>query len=455
MKLKKTLAFLMAGALALSCCACAKNTGFTYAAAESQTISGETLRERVAARAEAIANVDWTLENRVSSTTITGDRLTAFREAGILPTTYFNYTRMGFPLKGIMVESNGATYEQFLGTVEMEWAVVPGIGHVTTEKSDMIGMDMNTFLTDISALVLKNPLTGVKAALTSEDLTALYSGADFSAASSMAAISSADDVKAAYAKLEKGDLLLSWNDDAKVTLAQDETDAALATLDPKIHAMVVTNVDHAAGTVTVTYATYAKFMWYFQCDTCGVIETEGPTGAVCPIHTDSGTAKTHAATDASTTCTGTWKPMYGTTWATETVTYDQLLGEGELNVPYGSTGYLPYTFKAYEAGQATAAITMETEATAKTLAEGLSATITSDYPITAIKAVVTPKSGEAKEFFQFPDLDTKSVVFENKMLNATIMDGQYSLKIFVRSGPLSEQELAAGEYREIASIEVG
>ena len=450
--MKKTLAFLMAGILALSCCACGKTAaGFTYAPAESQTISGEALRDRVAARVEAIATVDWTLENRVSWSTITGDRLTAFQEAGILPATYFNYTRMDQPFKGIMVESNGATYEQFLDTVNMDWAVVPGIGHVLTEKSDMIGMDMNTFLTDISALVLKTPLTGVKAALTSEDLTALYSGADFSAASSMAAISSADDVKAAYAKLQKGDLLLSWNNDAKVSLAQDETDAAMATLDPKVHALVVTGVDQAAGTVTVTYATYAKMMWYFQCDTCGVIEAEGPTSAVCPIHTDSGTAKTHAASDASSSCAGTWKPMYGTTWATETLSYDQLLSE----VPYGSTGYLPYTFKAYEAGQATAAITMETEATSKTLAEGLSATITSDYPITAIKAVVTPKSGEAEEFFQFPDLDSKSVVFESKELNAAIKDGQYSLKIFVRSGPLSEQEIAAGEYREIASIEVG
>lgn len=442
--MKKTLAFLMAGILALSCCACGKTAaGFTYAPAETQTISGETLRDRVAARAEAIANVDWTLENRVSWGTITGDRLTAFQEAGILPATYFNYTRMDQPFKGVMVESNGATFEQFQDTINLDWAVVPGIGHVLTEKADMIGMDMNTFLTDISALVLKNPLTGVKAALTSEDLTALYAGADFSAASSMAAISSADDVKAAYANLQKGDLLLSWNDDAKVALTQEETDDDMATLDPKVHAMVVTGVDQAAGTVTVTYATYAKHMWYYQCDTCGVIEGEGPTSKVCPVHTDSGTPKAHAASDPSTSCTGTWKPLYGTTWATETVSYDQLLSE----VPYGSTGYLPYTFKAYEAGQTSAAITMETEATAKTLAEGLSATITSDYPITAIKAVMTPKAGEAKEFFQFPDLNTKSVVFENKNLNTALKSGsQYSLTLSVCS---------AGEYREIASIEVG
>ena len=62
-----------------------------------------------------------------------------------------------------------------------------GIPHYEAVKGTMIGMDQNTFLTDITSRVMKQPLAGVRAALTSDELVALYEGtADLHAISSKA-----------------------------------------------------------------------------------------------------------------------------------------------------------------------------------------------------------------------------------------------------------------------------
>ena len=411
-------------------------------------VSGDDMRQSVVDRTSDIMYIDWTNQTRTNSGDVMGERLTDYMNSGIHPVTYFQHTRLDFPYKGIMLESNAATLEQFEAALVDEGAPVPGIGHYVAQKGQMIGMDQNTFLTDITSRVMSEPLTGVRAALTSDELIALYEGtANLNAISSKASIS-ADALKAGYAKLQKGDLLLSWNDAAKVALAGTETDADLNTLEPTVHALVVKDVDHAAGTVSVMYAMYTKLLYRFKCDTCGVIELEGPTGAVCPVHTTSGTPKTHIETDSSTSCPGTWTQMYATTWAEDTVSYD-VLASGK--VPYASGGYLPFTLKAYQTGLAQADIKFNTDATSETASGGIRGVIESDYRITAVKAILTNKdTGEVYEFVDAPDLGTKVYEYDNKVMNLTVQTSEvgtnWNAKLYVRSGPLTAENQAEGDY---------
>ena len=426
----------------------------------ADVVSGNELRDSVVSRVVDIMDVEYTREKRVSWGSLGEEKTSAFHEAGILPATYFEYKRLTFPIKGVMVETTPATLEQFAAQIDMSQSCVEGIGHIVTPAADSVGMDMNTILTDISARVLSEPLTGVKDALVHEELTPLYEGdIALDAVSSAQAVASAAEVKAAYAKLQKGDLLLSWNDEAKVTFASGETDEDTATLDPKVHVMVVKDADPEAGTVTVMYNMYAKLYYYFRCDTCGAVETEGPTSKTIPDHFEvaNTTFLKHKKTDRFTDCEGRWTGLYCTTWRTETVTYDQLFGRGRLNVPYASTGYLPYTFNAYATGLEQAKTRVIFPDTANILTDGLAPTVMSNYPITAVKAVLTPKGGEGMEFFRYPALGRTGVLFDDARMNAVLMESavgsEYRLKLYVRTGPQSAGDRKAGEYRECFSTD--
>jgi len=96
-------------------------------AAAADTVSGAELRAGVVQRVDDIMNVEWSLESRISKS-IKGDDLAAFQAGGILPTTYFEYVRLHFSYRGVMVESEPATLEEFAEKLLFEYncAVVPG-----------------------------------------------------------------------------------------------------------------------------------------------------------------------------------------------------------------------------------------------------------------------------------------------------------------------------------------
>jgi hypothetical protein len=311
----------------------------------ADTVSEADLRANVIARTQAIMDVDWSIQSRMAKANIAGDQLAAWKAAGIHPTTYFEYDRLHFPFKGVMVHDNAATLEEFAAMAKMEYSKVEGIPHNIYAPAEQKGMDINSFLTDITTHVLDKPLNGLKAALTDPQLTALAQGADFSAASSKAAISY-EAAKAGYAKLSAGDLLLAWDNDAD----------AVEGGHPRIHALVVKEV--SGEQVTVLYPAFSLVLWYFKCSSCGLIETEGPTSAALPEHIASdgysfGSLKKHGG------CGGEWTPMYGATWRTETVSFDALYGKN-AEVPYGSFGYLPYTLNVYAQGAKAADIKVST-----------------------------------------------------------------------------------------------
>ena len=76
-----------------------------FSTAAENVVSGEDLRYSVVNRALAIMDVDWTLKTRMAKASVTGEELASYQAAGILPTTYFEYSRLRFPIKGVMVES--------------------------------------------------------------------------------------------------------------------------------------------------------------------------------------------------------------------------------------------------------------------------------------------------------------------------------------------------------------
>ena len=122
-------------------------------AAAADTVSGADLRAGVVQRVDDIMNVEWSLESRISKS-ITGDDLAAFQAGGILPTTYFEYVRLHFSYRGVMVESEPATLEEFAAMAKPEYSVIDGIGHNIYTVAEQKGMDINSFLTDITTFSL-------------------------------------------------------------------------------------------------------------------------------------------------------------------------------------------------------------------------------------------------------------------------------------------------------------
>ena len=418
-KLRKTLALALCLVLALALLP-------ATSAAEAD------LRAVAVAQAEAIANVPWTLEDRVVKANVTGQRLDYFNANGIFPTTYFEYERLRFPLRGVMVESNLASLEKFRTMIDDGAAKVSGIGHIG-KRDAYYGMDVNAFLTDVLSRVSPAKVTGFRQALTDPSLEALLPGADLNAASSKAAIGSRD-ARAAYAKMQPGDLLLAWDDAADVTV------------EPMIHAMVVKSVDAAKGTAVVIYPSFNLLLWHFKCDLCGKEDTEGPTSAALPGHVNSsgytfGSFKSHRDTDPSANCGGTWQPVYASTWRTDTVTFDQLAGVGEQKVLDASRGYLPYTVKAYTAAPTPADVKVTTSTTAGTVAGGLRASVSSNYRISSFEAVLTKKGGSVRRFVSAPEWDSWSCEYHDPALDLALLDcdpGDYTLTLDVRSGPVTD-----------------
>ena len=411
-------------------------------AAAADTVSGADLRAGVVQRVDDIMNVEWSLESRISKS-ITGDDLAAFQAGGILPTTYFEYVRLHFSYRGVMVESEPATLEEFAAMAKPEYSVIDGIGHNIYTVAEQKGMDINSFLTDITTFAMAQPLTGLRQALTHPELTALAEGANLSAASSKAAIGY-DAAKAGYAKLGKGDLLLAWDDAA----------TGLEGGGPRIHALVVKEV--SGDQVTVMYPAFSLLLWFFECSKCGMVETEGPTSAALPEHIQSdgysfGQLKTHGG------CGGEWTPQYATTWRTETVSYDQLYGQGDAAVPYASKGYLPYTLKAYTDGAPVADIRVSTDINAENYLNGFTAKVSSDWAITGVKSAILRDGTEVAAETGFAPRGSKELTFTSDRFNEALRQcpsgTKNTLVFYVRSGPMDSQALAQDSYRKVFSMD--
>ena len=396
-------------------------------AASATQVTGAELRAAAVAQAQAIATVPWSVEGRVAKTNVIDERLNAFHAGGILPTTYFEFVRLQFPFRGVMVESNNGSLEAFMAQFDPEVTVVEGFNHIPN-RAVYSGMDVNGYIADVISRVSPNSqVTTLKQALTDSSLEALLPGANLSAASSKAAIGSAD-VKAAYKKMGPGDLLLAW-DNAAATGEGGQ---------PRIHAMVVQSVNASANTVDVIYPNYALLLWTLECDQCGTKDTVGPTSSALPDHLTSvnyafGSYKKHSDTYPSSGCSGSWKPVYATGWTTGTVTFAELAETGAL---YGSVGYLPYTLDVY-AAPVEPKVTLSTAATAQSLVGGFSGTITSNYRIASVEAILTPKGGAGSSFVTNNTKDSYSMDYKDATLSKTLMEcqtGDYELEVLVHLG---------------------
>ena len=412
---------------------CVVLTAALLPAASATQVTEAQLRSAVVAQAQAIATVPWTTDSRVAKADVIDDRLAAFHANGILPTTYFEYKRLHFPIRGVMVESNPGTLEQFMAQFYPDVTKVEGYSHMTP-LARYAGMDANSFLSDVVGRVSPGKITSLKAALTDPSLEALVPGLNLSAASSASALASVGLAGASqgYSKLNAGDLLLAWDDNSKTGEGGQ----------PRIHTMVVQSVDKANDKVTVIYPTYALLRWYLECDTCGAKDVYGPTSSALPEHVNSvsysfGSFKKHSETYPSVICSGTWKPIYATSWATETVSFDDLFGAG---VPYGSVGYLPYTLDVYSKPVMPEA-SLSTPVTPEMLAAGFEATITSNYCVSNIEAVLTSETS-AQTFWLAPTMEGNTAQYSDPALNLALMKcdaGNYNLTINLHFGPTNQE----------------
>ena len=404
-------------------------------AASATQVTGADLRAAAVAQAQAIATVPWTSEGRIAKANVIDSRLDAFHAGGILPTTYFEFVRLQFPFRGVMVESNNGSLEDFTAQFDPEVTVVDGFNHLPS-RAVYTGMDVNGFIADVISRVSPNSqITTLKQALTDPALEALLPGANLSAASSKAAIGSAD-AKAAYDKMAPGDLLLAW-DNNSVTGEGGK---------PRIHAMVVQSVDAARNTATVIYPNYALLLWTLECDKCGTQDTCGPTSSALPDHLTSvnsafGSYNKHSETYPNSGCDGTGKPVYATDWTMGTVSFAELADTG---VSYGSVGYLPYTLDVYSA-PAEPQVTLNTSATADSLASGFSGTITSNYRIASVEAVLTPKGQPGISFVQYNAEGGCSMDYSDAALSKRLMEcepGSYELEVKVFLGNTDRNDSA-------------
>ncbi|MBR2934250.1 MAG: hypothetical protein IKB79_01545 [Oscillospiraceae bacterium] len=398
--------------------------------------NGDALRKAVVKQTQDIMDVDYTLQARIKRTDVTGDKFTAYTEAGVRPATLFEWARARTPLKGMPPSSAAATLEQFKSQLSMEGSKTNDIPHMP--KTNKYGFSLHSFLTDVISRVSPSAPTSFKDALTHDALVALLPGADLNAADSKAAISDTAAAKAAYGKLAAGDILLAWDNDADVGTASADDSAVQAPM----HAMVVKEV--SGDQVTVMYPAFSQPLWYFQCSKCEVIDIDGPTSAA-PKYTKANSyytyqgVKTHKETHPDQSCTGSWKAMYGTTWRTETVSYDALLGEGDTKVPYGcNAAYLPYTLAVYGNGAPAVDVKVSTSVDANNIVSGFSAKVTSNYRIVAFDAVLTSETGTVQHFESLvTDWKAWSWDYSNPDLDLALMEcktGAYNLTLKVKAG---------------------
>lgn len=390
----------------------------------------EDLRRVTANQALAIAGVNWKLGSRISRADHADEAKQAMYDAGVQPTAYYELARMNMPYRGVMVENRNGSLEQFKAQINDE-------GTIT--KRQYYGMNADSFLTDVLSRVMPDKITGVKQAAASGALTALQSGVNASAASSKAATgASFTEMSQAYSKLAEGDVLLAWDDAADPEKA------------PKVHAMIVTEVDAVnRGTVTVTYPAYEQPVYRFVCAECGFESLVGPTPNPDSQHITSknyvfSAFKTHSATYPESSCSGKWTAAYGSTWRTETVSFEQLFGEGDKSVPYGGTRYLPYTLPVYATGETAAAdVKVTSDANANNLASGFKAQITSNYRIVQVDAVLSQLGQPDRVFTNYTDWDAWSCDFQNAELDKALFEsttGKYMLSLNVYTGAITDPD---------------
>ena len=81
------------------------------------------LRNIVVGQTQKIMDVTYTANSRVTRTDISNNatRLESYYNGGILPIAYFEYNRIKFPIKGVMMDANGASYEAFEGSITKDF----------------------------------------------------------------------------------------------------------------------------------------------------------------------------------------------------------------------------------------------------------------------------------------------------------------------------------------------
>ena len=381
------------------------------------------LRYVVANHTKALAGMEWKMENRTRPANYSVEKKTILHQAGVMPTYYYEYDRLYIPYVGAIVSEHSATYEQIKAELTGEGFLPENV------DADYLGMNPDAFLVDVVSRVSPTPITGVKQAITSGALTPLVSGVNTSAASSKLAVSNTSALNTAYGKLAVGDLLIAWDDNATQGSA------------PTTHVLVVsdTNVD---GSVYVTYPAFAQPTFHFTCSSCGYQSSEGPTADVAPKHVLSSNYQfsryyTHAEVDPTSNCSGTFRPNGATTWRTEKIDRNKLLGTTTFSG--GGVRYIPYTLPVYSSGAPDANVTLDTQTTANTLAAGFEGTITSNYRITQVDAVLSTANNPDQMFTHYPDYDTWTYDFKDDALNVALVAasaGSCSLTLNVHSGPI-------------------
>lgn len=396
--------------------------------------NGDALREAVVQQTQDIMNVDYTLNTRIKRTDATDEKFTAFTEGGVRPATMFEWDRARTPLKGMPPSTNAATLELFKTQLDPSVNKVNGIPHMP--KTNKYGFTLHSFLVDVISRVSPNAPATFQDALTHESMVSLLPGADLKAADSKAAITDTAAAKAAYAKLGAGDFLLAWNNNADVGTASKADSEVQA----PVHAMVVKEVN--GEQVTVMYPAFSQPLWYFQCDKCDVIDIDGPTSAA-PKFTKANQyytyqrTYTHNETYPDVSCKGSWVAMYGTTWRTETLSFDDLL-DG-TKVPFGCIGsYIPYTLAVYGSGAPKADVKVSTTVDANNIVSGFTAKVTSNYRIVAFDAVLTAEDGTVQNFESVvPDWKAWSYDYSDVNLDRALMEcktGKYNLTLKVKTG---------------------
>ena len=425
--------------------------GLTLLTALLPVVSASTpqeLRQAVATHAKNIANTEWKAETRrYRDDRLPDERKELMRSAGAFVNIYYEYSRQQMPYRGPLTEYNSVSLEAF--KAQLVDGFLPA-----NAANQYYGMNTNSFVTDVVSRMMPTKVLGVKDALTAEGLSPLFSGTDLKATSSKAAAAgiSYNDAMVAYGKMGLGDILFAWDDDADGITA------------PKLHAMVITEFNtQNRGSVTVTYPAATDVIYHFTCSKCGTKSTEGPTGSPISKHMASANYtfshwKTHKETYPDSSCDGTWLPEGGTTWATETVSFDQLFGHNGAAVPYGGTCYLPYTFDAYTTGKPVPLdIKVTTDANPENISNGFKAKLESNYRIVRVDAVLGQQGKEDQVFSNYPAWNAWSYDYQNVALDKALFEnktGEYTLTLNVHAGPMENPANAVAPVTEVFKLEL-
>jgi len=387
------------------------------------------LRQAVANHTMALSQVEWKLDARIARLNHSVEKTTAMHEVGVLPTTYFEFTRSHVANVGVVMENTSASFERFCSQI------VDG-SIPAAEASTYYGMNADAFLVDVVSRVSTTPITGVKQAINSGVLVPLLDGVNAAASSSVEAMEGVNlnGISPAGGDLNIGDIFIAWDDNAPMPEA------------PKLSVLVVTDVD-VMGYVTVTYPAFEQPTYYFTCDRCGAKSTEGPTSAILTKHIVSTSSKfssfaTHKGVYPESNCPGTFVSNGASTWHTSRVTMNQLFGVGDEGIAGGGKCYVPYTLAVYKADEvADPEVKVTTDATVGNIVAGFEAHIDSNYRIVRVDAVLSQPGSPDKVFTNYPEWTDWSYDYHNDALNLALSEsdaGQYTLTLKVHSGPFTD-----------------